>query len=209
MIGEICGKITRISGDYIVVHVNGIGYLVFLAAKIIQDLNIGDEIYLIIETRFKVEKICLFGFINEFQYKCFNYLSNITGVSDKIATNLAGTFAPNDFLSFLKDSKNKVKINGVGAKTWEKIMFALKDNKDFYNDCLKYSSDESEAEKESSSSEYKMIHDGVQALVSMGINKNLAKTLIDKAVHTLGVNNMDVDLQNLIKEGLKSYQLCD
>ncbi len=209
MIGEICGKISKIYNDNIIINVNGIGYIIFLSSKIIEQMAIGDEISILVETRFKVDKICLFGFINEFQHQCFQHISNISGVSDKIATEISGIFSPSDFLSIIdgKSKKNTIKINGVGPKTWEKISFSLERNKNFYNDCVQYQSNsDNYSDKNVNFDNHELYHDGIQGLISIGINKNLAKSLIKKSLNDMRNNSLEIDLQSLIKESLKNYQ---
>jgi Holliday junction DNA helicase RuvA len=216
MIGEIHGKISKIYDEYIIINVNGVGYVVFLSTKSIENLTIGDEISILIETRFKVDKICLFGFINEFQHKCFHYISSISGISDKIATEISGIFSASDFLFLLndKDKKNKIKINGVGPKTWEKILFSLERNKNFYNECLQYQSNNCNQNDLNQNEKFdfnnhELYNDVIQALISMGINKNLAKSLLEKSFEALKENSLDINLQNLIKESLKNYHMCN
>ena len=213
MIGEIYGKISKIYDDYIIINVHGIGYIVFLSTKIIERLTIGDEMPILIETRFKVDKICLFGFTNDFQHKCFTYISNISGVSDKIATEISGIFSASDFITMINDKnkKNKIKINGVGPKTWEKILFSLERNKNFLNECL---ANQSNCQIDPGSQKFnfenqELYSDGIQGLVSIGINKNLAKSLIEKSLKDMKENSIEIDLQNLIKESLKNYHLCN
>jgi hypothetical protein len=43
----------------------------------------------------------------------------------------------------------------------------------------------------------------------MGINKNLAKSLLEKSFEALKENSLDINLQNLIKESLKNYHMCN
>lgn len=215
MIGQISGKIKKIYDDYIIIDVNGVGYLIFLSTKIIEQLTIDDEISVLVETRFKVDKICLFGFLNEFQHKCFTHISNISGISDKIATEISGTFSSSDFLSLIndKDKKNKIKINGVGPKTWEKILFSLERNKNFYNECLYFQSNNKEQNLSDNKNliffNQELYDDGIQGLISIGINKNLAKSLIEKSLNDMKENAIELNLQNLIKESLKNYHLCN
>lgn len=211
MFGAIKGIVRKIYDEHIIVEVSGIGYIIFLAKKLIQNLKIDEQINVLIETRFKVDKICLFGFLSEFQQKCFNYISSISGVSDKIATEIAGTLTANEFLHFIKnDNKNNtIKINGVGTKTWEKILFSLGKNKNFYNDCLKFSENDSDSHNNQNLDfiNHELYDDGLKGLIAMGINKNLAKNLIQNSLKSMEENSIEIDLQNLIKESLKSYNM--
>ena len=81
-----------------------------------------------------------FGFQNEFQRIFFNHLCIISGISDKIALNICSIFSPKDLLDYCLKNKTKLdfKIDGVGPKTWEKILFYLSRNKNLQQICFEF-----------------------------------------------------------------------
>ena len=204
MIGEIIGIIKRIYESYIIVFVgDGLGYKINLPRKIIAALNIDDKINLLIETRFKVDIIVLFGFETEFSRSIFEILSNISGVGDKLALNLSSLFSANDWLGFINGGssvKLPIKIDGLGTKTWEKIMFALKGNKKFYNLCLVSLSPSNNSDKcqDETIQKATIINDAIDALNSLGIGGLKAREMVSKIYE----EDKSITLENLIKKML-------
>lgn len=207
MFCELSGVISRKFEDSISVSVGGIGYLVIIAQNLIPNLILRNTIDLLLETKFKVDKIVLFGFLNEFQKFVFNSVSSISGVSDKVALNISGFFLPEELITIIKNPKEKsnFKIIGLGAKTWEKIIFSLQRNENFIRKCESFISDSYDGINKSSTFLGKKISEteAISALINIGINKTTASELVNRA--KLKFEDSDVTTEELLKTALSLY----
>ena len=204
MFSELIGIVKKKHSDSITLSINGVGYLVNLSENVLERLELGANLSFIIETKFKVDKIVLFGFINEYQQFLFNKIGNISGVSDRIALNLSGFFEPQEIIYIINsdNKENPFKINGLGAKTWEKIIFNLERDKNFIKECASYNQNTDygtsvNIEIQNSRNE------AISALIHIGIGKNLASELIEKIIKD---KNMEVvTTENLVKGALAHH----
>lgn len=223
MFGFLAGKIKIIRSDHIILENKsenfGFGFVIFLAKNLITNFSIGEFSEFLIETKIKnSEQIILFGFQNEFQRIFFNHLCSISGVSDKLAINICSFFSPKELLDYCVQNKTKLdfKIDGMGQKTWEKILFYLSRNKNLQQICLEFISlnFSEDAQKQNESSEnaknlniekLKTLNEAKMALVSLGIASGTAQKLVENAVQQ---NKNLTKLEDLIKEALNDYRDC-
>ncbi|MGV3279052.1 Holliday junction branch migration protein RuvA [Rickettsiales bacterium LUAb2] len=128
MIGKLIGKIDYISDDYIIVDVNGVGYLVYIPQNIMARLNLQESVVLFIETQVREDSITLFGFTEEIDKKVFNLLKTVQGVGAKLALAALSRLSTNDLQTaiMLEDQKLIQTIPGVGAKVAIRIISELK-----------------------------------------------------------------------------------
>jgi Holliday junction DNA helicase RuvA subunit len=210
MFSELTGTIKKIHHDSITLNINNVGYLVQLSDNVLNKLTINQNSSLLIETKFKVDKIVLFGFMNEYQQFLFNKIGNISGVSDKIALNLSGFFEPQEIIHILngEDKENPFKINGLGAKTWEKIIFNLARDKSFTKECYEFSlkSNVEGSDSKEFSISIQMLNnknEAISALVNIGIGKNLASDLIEKVIKEKSLE--EATTENLVKAALSRH----
>ena len=204
MFSELIGLVKRKQKDSITLIVNNIGYLVNLSENVLEKIALGENLSFTIETKFKVDKIVLFGFVNEYQQFLFNKIGNISGVSDKIALNLSGFFAPQEIIHIInsENKENPFKINGLGAKTWEKIIFNLERDKNFIKECASYNQDtDYKTSVNTAIQNYK--HEATSALIHIGIGKNLASELIEKAIKDKNIGVATTE--NLVKSALAHH----
>ena len=200
------GEISEIFEDSVSLKVNGISYLVQIAESLLGSIRTSSKLEILIETRFKVEKIVLFGFLNSFQQFCFNSVSSISGVNDRVALNISGYFLPTELLDAISPSgeSKKFKISGVGAKTWEKIIFSLQRNKNFIKQCNRFvSSNDVSDDKTQITNKNLSESEATEALINIGINKHKAVELILEARRALNRDN--VTSEELVRLALNFY----
>ena len=86
MIGKLKGIIDSYGEDFIVLDVNGVGYLVQCSARTLQELpGVGQPITLSIETYVREDQIRLFGFRTDVEREWFRLLQTVQGVGAKVA----------------------------------------------------------------------------------------------------------------------------
>ncbi|MGA7485983.1 MAG: Holliday junction branch migration protein RuvA, partial [Xanthobacteraceae bacterium] len=137
MIGKLNGIIDSYGEDFIVLDVNGVGYLVHCSARTLQELpGVGEPATLSIETHVREDQIRLFGFRSDVEREWFRLLQTVQGVGAKVALSVLGTLKPGDLASAIamRDKAMVARAPGVGAKVAERIVTELRDKAPAYAD---------------------------------------------------------------------------
>ena len=130
MIGKLKGLIDSYGEDYVVLDVQGVGYLVHCAARTLQALpSPGEAAMLSIETYVREDQIKLFGFRSDIEREWFRLLQTVQGVGAKVALAVLSTLPPSDLANAiaLRDKAAVARTPGVGPKVAERIVTELKD----------------------------------------------------------------------------------
>ena len=201
MIGKLKGIIDSYGEDFIIVDVNGVGYLVHCSARTLQTLPAaGEPVALAIETHVREDQIRLFGFLSDGEREWFRLLQTVQGVGTKVALSILGTLKPADLASAiaLRDKAMVARSPGVGPKVAERIVTELKDKAPAYADVdpavirLSGAVDERRAPQP--------VSDAVSALVNLGYGQPQAAAAIAAAARAAGEG---ADAKSLIRLGLK------
>ena len=137
MIGKLKGILDSYGEDFVVVDVNGVGYVVHCSARTLQALPApGEPVMLAIETHVREDQIRLFGFIADVEREWFRLLQTVQGVGTKVALAILGTLKPADLASAIamRDKAMITRTPGVGPKVAERIVTELKDKAPAYTD---------------------------------------------------------------------------
>ena len=130
MIGKLRGTIDSYGEDFIILDVNGVGYLVHCSARTLQALPAaGEAVDLAIETHVREDQIRLFGFQSLTEREWFRLLQTVQGIGTKVALAILSTLKPADLASAiaLRDKASITRTPGVGPKVAERIVTELKD----------------------------------------------------------------------------------
>jgi holliday junction DNA helicase RuvA len=201
MIGKLKGIIDSYGEDFIVVDVNGVGYLVHCSARTLQALPaMGQPVTLAIETHVREDQIRLFGFLADVEREWFRLLQTVQGVGTRVALSVLSTLTPGDLASAiaLRDKAAVARTPGVGPKVAERIVTELKDKAPAYTDLdpavvrLSGAVEDKRAPRP--------VADAVSALVNLGYGQPQAAAAI--AVAARGVGE-EADVSSLIRLGLK------
>jgi holliday junction DNA helicase RuvA len=201
MIGKLRGVIDSYGEDFVVVDVNGVGYVVHCSARTLQALPAqGEAVTLSIETHVREDQIRLFGFLSDIEREWFRLLQTVQGVGTRVALSVLSTLKPADLASAIamRDKGMVARTPGVGPKVAERIVTELKDKAPAYADLdpavvrLSGAVDERKAPKP--------IADAVSALVNLGYGQPQAAAAIAAASRAAGE---DADTASLIRLGLK------
>jgi Holliday junction DNA helicase RuvA len=201
MIGKLKGIIDSYGEDFVILDVNGVGYLVHCSARTLQALPAtGAPVTLAIETHVREDQIRLFGFVLDGEREWFRLLQTVQGVGTKVALSILGTLKPGELASAiaLRDKAMVARSPGVGPKVAERIVTELKDKAPAYADVdpavirLSGAVDEKRAPQP--------IADAVSALVNLGYGQPQAAAAIAAAARTAGEG---ADARSLIRLGLK------
>src|SRR5256884_9590008 len=137
MIGKLKGIIDSYGEDFIVLDVNGVGYLVQCSARTLQELpGVGQPATLAIETYVREDQIKLFGFLTDVEREWFRLLQTVQGAGAKVALSVLGTLKPAELASAIamRDKAMVARTPGVGSKVAQPIVTELKDTAPAYTD---------------------------------------------------------------------------
>jgi Holliday junction DNA helicase RuvA len=201
MIGKLNGILDSYGEDFVVVDVNGVGYVVHCSARTLQALPApGEPVTLAIETHVREDQIRLFGFLADVEREWFRLLQTVQGVGTKVALAILGTLKPADLASAIamRDKATITRTPGVGPKVAERIVTELKDKAPAYTALdpavvrLSGAVDERRAPAP--------VADAVSALVNLGYGQPQAAAAVAAAARAAGEG---ADTRALIRLGLK------
>jgi Holliday junction DNA helicase RuvA len=201
MIGKLKGIIDSYGEDYIILDVNGVGYLVHCSARTLQELPAtGQPATLSIETYVREDQIRLFGFMSDVEREWFRLLQTVQGVGAKVALAVLGTLKPADLAAAIamRDRAMVARTPGVGPKVAERIVTELKDK------APAYAGIDPAVIRLSGAVEDKRapqpVADAVSALVNLGYGQPQAASAVAAAARNAGER---ADAASLIRLGLK------
>ena len=201
MIGKLKGVIDSYGEDFIVLDVNGVGYLVHCSTRTLQELpGVAQPATLSIETHVREDQIKLFGFVADVEREWFRLLQTVQGVGAKVALSVLSTLKPADLASAIamRDKAMVARTPGVGPKVAERIVTELKDK------APAYASIDPAVIRLSGAVEDRRapqpIVDAVSALINLGYGQPQAAAAIAAAARSAGEG---ADTARLIRLGLK------
>jgi Holliday junction DNA helicase RuvA len=201
MIAKLKGIIDGYGEDFVIVDVNGVGYLVHCSARTLQALPAqGEPVTLAIETHVREDAIRLFGFESEVEREWFRLLQTVQGVGAKVALSVLGTLRPADLANAvaLRDKAMVARAPGVGPKVAERIVTELKDKVPAFANVDPAVVRLSGAVEERRAPQ--PVADAVSALVNLGYGQPQAAAAIAAATRSAGDG---ADAARLIRLGLK------
>jgi Holliday junction DNA helicase RuvA len=201
MIGKLTGTIDSYGEDFVILDVNGVGYLVHCSARTLQELPaVREVVALAIETHVREDQIRLFGFLSGGEREWFRLLQTVQGVGTKVALAILSTLKPADLAAAIamRDKAIITRAPGVGPKVAERIVTELKDKAPALAAVdpavvrLSGAVDDKRAPRP--------VTDAVSALVNLGYGQPQAMAAIAAAVRDAGDG---ADTARLIRFGLK------
>ena len=201
MIGKLKGIVDSYGEDYIILDVNGVGYLVHCSARTLQELPaMGQGATLSIETYVREDQLRLFGFMSDVEREWFRLLQTVQGVGARVALSVLGTLKPADLATAIamRDKAMVARAPGVGPKVAERIVTELKDKAPAYAGLDPAVVRLSGAVEEKRAPQ--PIADAVSALVNLGYGRPQAASAVAAAARSAGEG---ADAANLIRLGLK------
>jgi len=194
MVERLRGILVQKTPLMAVVECGGVGYGVNISARTGERLpNEGSEIALLTHLIVREDSLTLYGFFDVQEKELFLNMIEVNGIGPKMAQRILSSISPNDFLSLIamENSAGLSKIKGIGKKTSEMLVLALKD---------KALSISAVAGENSSLAMPFAEQEAVLALHTLGVKDPGAKKAVEKAVEILG---KDADSGKLIAEALR------
>lgn len=130
MIAQIRGELLAVSGDSVVVDVQGLGYKLFMPLSDIDKLpDMGETVSLFTTTYVREDTLALYGFREEQQKELFELLLGTSGVGPRVALALLSVLTTGELMNAIanEEARQLQRAPGVGLKLAQRIVLELKD----------------------------------------------------------------------------------
>lgn len=131
MIAKLSGVIDSVGINYVIIDVNGVGYLVYASSRTLARIGStrGTSVALLIETIVREDQITLYGFADAAEKDWFQILCTVQGVGAKVAQGILGTVQVEQLpLVIASQDKSALRrADGVGDKLALRIVTELKE----------------------------------------------------------------------------------
>ena len=191
MFDYLQGKITELTPTYVVVDINGIGYLVHISVNTYSALKPDVTDKLFIHQIIREDAHLLFGFKNTKERDVFRMLISVSGIGANTARMILSSLLPEEIAQAICTENIRVlqNIKGIGAKTAQRMVIELKDKMAK----IQVAGQNIISEYNTSSEE------ALSALVMLGFQK----AQVDKTLAQITRENKGLSVEELIKMALK------
>jgi Holliday junction DNA helicase RuvA len=192
MIGYLKGNLTFKDPTFVIIDVNGVGYEVKISLATFSKVKDLDTCLLHTHLHVKEDAHTLYGFFGKEEKIMFLQLISISGVGPNTALMINSSLTVDEIKNAIVNEEVDViqKVKGIGNKTALRIILELKDK--IKREGLEAGSPLRESNTVRS--------EALSALITLGINKNVADKSVDRILKTHG---SDITVEDLIKLVLK------
>ncbi|KQO50068.1 Holliday junction branch migration protein RuvA [Methylobacterium sp. SD274] len=130
MIGKLKGVVDSYGEDFVILDVQGVGYVVHCSARTLQRMpGAGEAASLAIETHVREDMIRLYGFRSDAEREWFRLLQTVQGVGSKVALGLLSVLEPEALATAIAmgDKTAIARAPGVGPRLAARLTAELKD----------------------------------------------------------------------------------
>jgi Holliday junction DNA helicase RuvA len=194
MIAYLNGKLSYKSPAMVHLDVQGVGYEVQISLNTYSRIQGMDSCKLLTYLHIKEDAHTLYGFSDDAERQMFLLLISVSGIGANTARMMLSSLQPEDIQRAIamENAKMLESIKGIGAKTAQRVILELKD---------KIKKQKDVGHQISVTVNNTMQEDALNALVTLGIARNVAEQAINKV---LKAEPQLQDLEGLIKKSLKS-----
>lgn len=194
MISHLNGKLISKSSTEAIIECGGVGYGVIISVNtsiLLPEVGENTKIYTFMVT--KDESTNLFGFATESEREAFKLLITISGIGPKTAIAILSSLTVEDLQSLILTGNTiqLSKLPNIGKKTAERLVLELRDKIDKLSI--------SKIGIDTAVNQIKL--EAISALITLGFNKSIAESAVNKALKELQDNNYTAE--DLIKKSLK------
>ena len=129
MIGRISGVLGALDDNSALVDVNGVGYDVVIPRRLSERLSVGDTLVLHTHLMVVNDVQRLYGFDSLVDRTVFRKLLGVTRLGPKSAAALISELSGEEIVAAIEAQESRVlaTVPGIGKKSSETIVFALRD----------------------------------------------------------------------------------
>tara|TARA_X000000368_G_C22973438_1_gene686536 strand:+ start:293 stop:874 length:582 start_codon:yes stop_codon:yes gene_type:complete len=192
MITHIKGRLSEKSPTNVVIETNGIGYWINISLTTFSQIPDGENIKLFTHLQIKEDSHSLYGFYTIKEREIFRLLISVSGIGTSIARTMLSSLSPKQVIEAISTNNISLvqSVKGIGSKTAQRVIIELKDK------VLKiYDLDEAFMHSNNTTRD-----EALSALEVLGINKKSAERHVD----TIIKDNLDITVEDIIKETLKN-----
>lgn len=193
MIGRIKGILIEKESP-LLVDVNGLGYEIYISTYSLCRLpNIGETVILHTYLVIREDAHTLFGFFTKEERSLFLALIKVSGIGPKVALSILSSIEPTEFVHYILENNlaGLLRLPGIGRKTAERLIIEMRDKVsgfEFLNVAVIPGK---------SMSKSTVVHDAINALVTLGYNQNEARRVV------LQNKKSEMSCEDLIRLALK------
>ena len=192
MIAFVNGNFVTKLPSQVIVDVNGVGYDLQISLNTYSAISNKDSGRLLTYLHVTENGHTLYGFFDQEEKDLFLQLISVSGVGTSTARMMLSGLKPDEIISAIVNGNTKLleSVKGIGKKTAERIVLELKDKlnrlqTNYPNSAYSLNTIESDA---------------LNALVALGIQKNIAESAIKKVISSHNSSSVE----NIIKLALKN-----
>src|SRR6478752_3295805 len=192
MIAFVNGNFVTKLPSQVIVDVNGVGYDLQISLNTYSAISNKESGRLLTYLHVTENGRTLYGFYDQEEKDLFLQLISVSGVGTSTARMMLSGLKPDEIISSIVNSNTKLleSVKGIGKKTAERIVLELKDKlnrlqTNYPNSAYSINTIESDA---------------LNALVALGIQKNIAETAVKKVISSHNSSSVE----NIIKLALKN-----
>ena len=201
MIGKLKGIVDAYGEDFVIIDVQGVGYVVHCSTRTLQNLpKAGEAAALAIETHVREDMIRLYGFRTDAEREWFRLLQTVQGVGAKVALGILSVLDPGGLATAIAtgDKASVARGPGVGPKLAARIVAELKDKAPAFSPVDPTLIRLTDAVEDRSAPA--PVKDAVSALVNLGYAQVQASAAVAAALKQAGD---EAETKTLIRLGLR------
>jgi Holliday junction DNA helicase RuvA len=203
MIGKLTGIIDTIGEDFIILDVQGVGYLVHCSTRTLAQLRpIGEPAKLAIETHVREDAIRLYGFATDSEHEWFRLLQTVQGVGAKVALAVLGAMSAEALATAIarQDKAQIARAPGIGPRLAARLLTELKDKTPAGAPLIYVHTGAADSGTGEDMPAIRDVRDAVAALLTLGYGRPQAVDAVAGARQALGEA---ADTAALIRQALK------
>jgi len=185
------GKLVEKNPTYIVIDVNGVGYMVNISLTTFSKIKDKENIKIFTHFVVREDAQILFGFADTNERLMFTYLITVSGVGANTARLILSSLSTEETYTAITQGNTMVLqgVKGIGGKTAQRIIIDLRD---------KLIKQDIKLEK-IPSSHNTLKDEALSGLLILGFNKTMADKAVNKVLKQAEIDSVE----DLIKEALK------
>ncbi len=202
MIARLKGIIEDMGDTWVILDVNGVGYLASCSRQTLTHMGaIGEATSLHIETVLRQDNLQLYGFSTLDEKNIFLLLTTVQGVGMRVGLAILSALTPDKVLHAIatQDKTIITRADGVGPKLASRILSELKDKVPQLSAATISANQSAGAAQPFAAPACSELEEAISALINLGYRRPEAQQAIHNAQQSLGEGAL---LSNLIRVGL-------
>ncbi|VBB69527.1 Holliday junction DNA helicase RuvA [invertebrate metagenome] len=212
MIARLQGTVDSYGGDWVILNVRDIGYLVYCSGRTVARLPApGTTVALHVETYVRTDAITLYGFLDHAERDWFRLLTTVQGVGARMALQLLSVLTPEELAQAVatQDKVAMTRAAGVGPRMATRLLNELQD-KVPHRTLVTITDTGTDSGRLPVLPRSTVAVDAVAALVNLGYGRMDALSMVAQAEAriTREMPQVEYNLSSLLRIALQSCVVC-